>query len=303
MPEVKEIRYFNRYNSCLETEDIYGGAVMKWLYQSTSGKCLSALLCRRFVSQIFGAMQNTTRSRRKINAFIHNYDIQMDEYLPAEGGTLEIPYSTFNQFFIRRFKSGKRPFNTKPNILPAFAEGRYLGYEQVRSDQVFSIKGSDLSVELILNNEKWFRVFDGGPLVICRLCPVDYHRFHYPDDGILTAFYRETGKFHSVNPIALANKKHILDTNERVVSILETKNFGKLAFIEVGAMCVGKIVQTFDNSQPFKRGDEKGYFLFGGSTVIILGEPGKWKPEMDILKNTNEDIETYIKLGDTVGGN
>ncbi|MBW2368939.1 MAG: phosphatidylserine decarboxylase [Deltaproteobacteria bacterium] len=301
MPQTEAIQYFHRYNNRLETENIYGDALVRWLYQTKSGKCLSAVLCRGFVSQLYGAIQNTGWSRKKIDAFVRDYEIDMDAYLPEEGGTSESPYSSFNQFFIRRFKAGKRPFKPEANLLPAFAEGRYLGYEVIGPDQAIDVKGSELRLKTLLNNQKWFQVFNGGPLLICRLCPVDYHRFHFPDDGAIVDTYRIPGPYHSVNPIALKNRKHILDTNERVVSILETEHFGKLAHIEVGAICVGKIVQTHDSTLPFQRGDEKGCFLFGGSTVIVIGEKGQWIPEDDILNHSETGMETYIKLGDVVG--
>ena len=109
-----------------------------------------------------------------------------------------------------------------------------------------------------------------------------------------------SGDYFSVNPLALRFKGDIFIKNERRVSILETKNFGKLAYIEVGATCVGKINQSFDEENSFNRGDEKGYFLFGASTVVVIGEPGKWKVSEDIVKNSNNNIETYIKIGDTI---
>jgi phosphatidylserine decarboxylase len=137
-------------------------------------------------------------------------------------------------------------------------------------------------------------------LLLARLCPVDYHRYHYPDGGKTQKHYSIHGQYHSVNPTALRFKEDIFISNERRVSILETKNFGKLAFIEVGAVMVGKIVQTHDETKAFRRGQEKGYFLFGGSTVIVLGEPGLWTPSKDLLENTKNGIETYIQLGDAV---
>jgi phosphatidylserine decarboxylase len=105
-----------------------------------------------------------------------------------------------------------------------------------------------------------------------------------------------------VNPLALNSKEDILITNERHVTILETKNFGKIAYIEVGAICVGKIIQSkpLDKGRAFLKGEEKGYFLFGGSTVIIVGEKGKWKPSNDIIQNTKNKMETYLHLGTTV---
>jgi phosphatidylserine decarboxylase len=144
------------------------------------------------------------------------------------------------------------------------------------------------------------RVIKDGPLLLARLCPVDYHRYHYPDDGKTLNSYTVHGDYHSVNPLALKYRQDILIKNERRVSIVETKKFGKLAIVEVGATCVGKIIQSHDESKDFKRGDQKGYFLFGGSTVIVYGEPGKWKPSSDILKNTELGLETYIHLGDEV---
>jgi len=137
--------------------------------------------------------------------------------------------------------------------------------------------------------------------MIARLCPVDYHRFHFPDDCKILDSYRIHGKFHSVNPVALAANGKVFLENERQVTILESDNFGKLAFIEVGAMCVGKIVQTYAAGQAkFKRGAEKGYFLFGGSTVIILGEKDRWIPANDILENSEKGIEVLVPLGDVV---
>ena len=152
----------------------------------------------------------------------------------------------------------------------------------------------------LVAKEKWAETFSEGPLVVARLCPVDYHRYHYPDDGLVLESYRVPGILHSVNPIALKQKSEIFLKNERQVSILETKNFGKLAYIEVGATCVGKIIQS-SKSKNFSRGEEKGYFLFGGSTVILLGEKGAWTPSQDILDWTLKGTEVYLKLGQEMG--
>ena len=138
-------------------------------------------------------------------------------------------------------------------------------------------------------------------MMIARLCPVDYHRFHFPDSGSMVERYTLSGKFHSVNPVALKAQPTIFLENERCVSILKTDNFGYLAYVEVGALCVGKIVQSTNEMVRFERGQEKGYFLFGGSTVIVLGEKGKWLPDSDILENTRKGHETFIKLGACIG--
>jgi phosphatidylserine decarboxylase len=218
----------------------------------------------------------------------------MDEYEDTEH------YASFNEFFIRKFKNGARKFTADTSELPAFAEGRYFAFEKVGEKQVFPIKGKALSPEALLGSAEKARPFLGGPAVIARLCPTDYHRFHFPDDGRTLSHYTLHGRLHSVNPIALRRKKEVFIQNERQISILETTHFGKLAYIEVGALCVGRIVQTHPSKQPFHRGDEKGYFLFGGSTVIILGEPGCWKPDVDLLAQTTQGIETFVRLGERI---
>jgi phosphatidylserine decarboxylase len=297
-----EIKYYNRITNKIEQEIVYGDKFIEWLYKTPSGKNFSHLICKAPISKIYGAIQDLAFSQKKINPFIKNFNINMNDYLPEEGRNIESPYSTFNQFFIRRFKNGKRPIVANVNEMAAFAEARYYGYENLLSNETIPVKGVNLSSSNLLNHSKWSDLFFEGPLCLARLCPVDYHRFHYPDDGIVLDNYRIHGDFHSVNPLALKAKEDIFITNERHVTILETKNFGKLAYIEVGATCVGKIIQSkpLFHNQSFKKGEEKGYFLFGGSTVIVLGEKGKWKPADDIIKNTKNGIETYLHLGTTV---
>jgi phosphatidylserine decarboxylase len=144
------------------------------------------------------------------------------------------------------------------------------------------------------------RRFDGGPGFIARLCPVDYHRFHFPDSGKVISETRLTGPLHSVNPVALAARGDLLFRNERVVTVIETENFGAIAYVEVGAICVGKIVQTYGDPSRVERGEEKGYFLFGGSTVIVIGEAGKFTIDSDLLAKSREGTECLIRLGEGI---
>lgn len=294
-----EIKYFNRESGQLEVEKVYGDAAVKWMYESASGKLLSRILVKAPLSIAYGQVQNMFLSKGKIAPFIKNFDINMDEYLPQDGMDIEDPYTTFNNFFIRKFKDGKRNF-VEGSQFPAPAEARYFGYESINSNEVVPVKGDFLSPEALISNPKWNDTFKEGPLLLARLCPVDYHRFHYPDNGKIIERFRVAGALHSVNPLALKAKPDVLVTNERQVTILETENFGKVAYIEVGAMCVGKIVHSAKGEE-FSRGDEKGYFLFGGSTVIVVGEKGKWKPSQDLITNTKNGNEVYLKLGNSAG--
>ena len=269
------------------------------MYQRFMGRCLEKVFTGKLFSQGYGLLQNLSLSKRNITPFIKNFNINIGEFLPEEGRDERDPYSSFNQFFIRRFREGKRIF-VKDNHLAAFSEGRYLGHTSVNNDTEIPVKGEFLRPKDLLQHSQWNQVFKYGPMLIARLCPVDYHRFHFPDEGKIIDYYPIQGKLHSVNPIALKRYGDIFSTNERIVTILDSRHFGKLAYIEVGAICVGRIVQSMSSTY-FKRGEEKGYFLFGASTIILMGIPGRWQPSKDILDKTKKGIETYIRLGDQVG--
>lgn len=213
----------------------------------------------------------------------------------------EVVYTSFNDFFIRKFKTGARSFPPSPSILPAIAEGLYLGYAASAPHQTHIIKNKILTPSEILGDLEVAQPFHGGPLLICRLRPSDFHRFHYPDDGTLLKQYRVHGSLYPTNPACYRYKSNVFTVNERQVSLLETQNFGLLAFVEVGAMCVGRIIQNKMESPQFSRGQEKGYFLVGGSTLILMGEKGKWKPSLDILENSQKGIETQVRLGEATG--
>ncbi|MBF0297746.1 MAG: phosphatidylserine decarboxylase [Oligoflexia bacterium] len=288
----QKISFYDRKGCKMQEEKIYGEATLRFLYESKRGFPLANIFSYPFFSKIYGLYYNSFLSRRDIPLFIEKFEIKMEEYCGH--------YRNFNDFFIRRFRSGARSFESADNLMASFAEGKYFAYEKVAEDNRFPVKGQILSSSAILQNKEWEKIFKEGPLMVARLCPVDYHRFHFPDDGEVIDYYTLPGRLHSVNPLSLNKKNNIFVVNERQVTILDTKNFGKIAYIEVGALGVGKIKQTYDFSQPFKRGDEKGHFLFGASTVIIMGEKGKWRPDDDLLEMTKKCTETFVCLGDHI---
>jgi phosphatidylserine decarboxylase len=299
---AKPVIVYDRKTGNTFEEKIYGEFFLRWLYETRFGRLLSPLLTIPMFSKIYGSLQDTSWSRNKIPSFVKRYDIDLHDFLPQEHHTPEDPYESFNTFFIRKFKEGKRLFVSETHKLPAFAEGRYLAYERVSRDELFPVKGQYLSSSALLEHPQWNQSFEGGPLVIARLCPVDYHRFHFPDEGTVLDYFQRGKKLHSVSPLALQARDSIFCENERHITILQTKQFGLLAYIEVGAICVGKIVQSHscDISSSYKRGEEKGYFLFGGSTVIVLGQAKAWVPSQDLILNTKKCMETRIELGDVV---
>lgn len=296
------IYYFNRSTNAQEEEKIYGDGAIRFFYESEIGKKLGPILASRFISKAYGVFQDTALSGMKVPKFVNKFNIPIDDYVKGtiKSQSFENSFKSFNEFFIRQFQEGKRKFIIESEKMPAFCEARYFGYKNNTADITLPVKGHFLKPSDLLLNSKWGKSFENGPILVARLCPVDYHRYHYPDNGQTLESYNCQGDLHSVNPLALKVRSDIMIKNERRVAILETKNFKKLAYIEVGATCVGKIVQSHDERKAFQRGDEKGYFLFGGSTVILLGEPGSWHPSEDIMTNTNRGIETLVQLGEEI---
>lgn len=297
-----EITYFNRVTQSMETELVYGDGAIKFIYDNSFGQMLAPLVASKSVSQLYGGYQDLPVSKNKVRPFVKKFNIDLSIY---KAGSLTRKnkvnsYKHFNEFFIREFEENQRTFIDDDAKMPAFSEARYFGHEHINNDVTIPVKGTLLKARDLLGGSTWSDTFDGGPLLIARLCPVDYHRYHYPLAGSTLDRFQIAGQFHSVNPVALKSKPDILIVNERRASILETEKFGKLAYIEVGAAMVGKIIQSHDENTPHAKGDEKGYFLFGGSTVILLGEKGKWSPSEDIVNNTQNGIETYLHLGDEV---
>jgi len=302
MSQEFSIRVFNRNEGKMEIEKVYGADSIKFAYANPIGRLMGPITASKVFSRFYGMSQDSVKSAQKVSPFIKNFNIPIDQYQKGsiKENPIENSYRTFNEFFIRQFREGQREITSNEDEMAAFAEARYYGHTSISDDLTVPVKGSMLRAIDLIGKKKLAESFIGGPLLVARLCPVDYHRYHYPDHGKTIESFTVPGDLHSVNPLALKYKQDIFIRNERRVSILETERFGRLAYIEVGATCVGKIVQSFDESKPFKKGEEKGYFLFGGSTVVLCGEKGRWVPSKDILKNTKEGFETYITLGDVV---
>jgi phosphatidylserine decarboxylase len=278
-----------------------GKLVREWMddhtptYESVPQRSITQWIkSQPLYDRLYAAYQNTQRSARQIEPFVRKHHIDMGEFEPVE-------YRSFAEFFDRRFRPGVRTFPSPPGEMGAFAEARYFGWERLDAEQHFPVKGHSLSAEQILGNAQRARPFIGGPVLLVRLAPVDYHHVHYPDYGTTLDHDRLGQRLWTVNWHALLNKPDILFSNERNVNILETRNFGRLAFVEVGALSVGRIVQMHPLDAPFRRGEEKSVFRFGGSAIVVFGEPGTWRPSDDLLEHTKEGVETLVRLGEPVG--
>jgi phosphatidylserine decarboxylase len=237
--------------------------------------------------------QNTRWSAKRIGPFIRKHQIDMSEFEPVE-------YRSFAEFFDRRFRPGVRTFPSAPGEMGAFAEARYFAWARLDPDQQFPVKGYSLNATQILGDAERAQMFLGGPVLLCRLAPVDCHHVHYPDDGTTLETDWIGGRLWTVNWHALQSKPDILFSNQRQINILQTRNFGRLAFVEIGALSVGRIVQVHPTEEDFHRGDEKAAFRFGGSAIVVFGEQGCWQPAADLLARTGKGIETLVRLGECV---
>lgn len=292
---IKKTEYWNRHLQQIVIDDVYAENFILWAYQTWSGKLLTELLwSRRVPNKLYGWYKRSKLSLKQVEQDLNKYNINLDQFESHE-------FRNYTDFFLRKFKPGVRSFDQNPNSVGSFCEGRYLGHSQTDENTKYPVKGQFLSSRDLLAGHKSYKQFEGGPILICRLCPIDYHHFHFPVSGAITKRFRIQGSLYSVNVHALANKPDIFLKNEREVTLIQSKSMGKLAMIEVGAMCVGKIIQADPSIRDCVKGQYKGHFDFGASTVILLGEPGAWSPSPDILKHTESNRESLIRLGETVG--
>ena len=291
-----DIRYFHRYRQTLEAESIPGHRWLRFLYDTRFGRLWLKLVFKRaWFSKCVGWWMNTRFSKRNIRPFVEKYAIDLDEFekQPQE-------YKHFNDFFYRKFKSEFRPICKNTDTLCFPCDGRHLGFQTIEDTQKFFIKGGTFNLQQLLKDETLAGHFRNGACVISRLAPVDYHRFHFPCDGIPNAARLINGFLYSVSPVALKGSWRIFGGNKRWLTILQSERFGKIALIEVGACCVGSVRQTFVPESFVKKGDEKGYFLFGGSTVITLFEPDRIVLAEDLVDCTQKGLELYAHMGDAM---
>jgi phosphatidylserine decarboxylase len=294
------IHYIDRKTGEKKEETIAGDKLLRWIYKTRSGFfLLESVIKRKLFSSLYGKLQDTGFSRRKIKNFVDHLQIDMTE---AKIENLS-SYHTFNHFFARELKSEARPINFNPNILISPADGRVLAWEKIAADKLLQVKGSSYSLVDLLQDKDMALDYDRGTCIVIRLCPSDYHRFHFPDTGIPSKPQSLNGHYYSVNPLALRKIPRLYCENKRELTVFSSNNFGDILMIEVGATCVGSIIQTYTPFLKAQKGLEKGYFKFGGSTIILLLKKDSIIIDDDILSNTARGIETKVWMGERIGVN
>lgn len=291
------IEYINRETGKVEVEKVPGEKGLKWVYQTPIGMgALELFVKKKVFSYLYGKFQDSKFSKRKILNFIREYNISENEFHKSVDS-----FNSFNEFFVRTLKKDVRKIGEASDELVSPADGKILAYQNMNGTKVFQVKGVEYSLEELLLDKGLAHKYEMGTCVIVRLCPADYHRFHFPDSGIPTQSVNIKGHYYSVNPIALKEIVGLYCRNKREVTMFNSENFGDICLIEVGATCVGSIIQTYEPFSRVNKGDEKGYFKFGGSTVMMLIEKNKVTIDEDIIKNTKNGLETTVKMGMRIG--
>lgn len=269
-------------------ENIKGS--LYFLYDTALGKCVLKVLTLPLVSKIVGAFMNSRLSTPMIKKFILKNNIDMNDFE-------SIKYKSYNEFFTRKILPEKRKISDEPTHFISPCDSKLTAYK-ITKDAVFNIKGTNYSVEELLKNSELASRYIGGTILIFRLSVADYHRYCYIDDGYQEKNIHIKGVLHTVQPVSL-KRYNIYKENSREYTALHTNHFGDIIQVEVGALLVGKIKNLHENCT-FKKGEEKGYFEFGGSTICLL-VPSNVLIDREILDNTQNGLETCVKYGERIG--
>ncbi len=292
---MEEIKFKIRGDDKIITETVPGGGFLSFLYGGNPiGKLSLFLLVKRKMFSVgFGKYMSSAMSKKKIAPFVQKHKINLDEYVVPKDG-----YQSFNDFFYRNIKPEYRPIE-EGVVSPA--DGRVVAFNELSDTQKFFIKGSEFDLSSFLCDDSLASKYKGGAMMVVRLAPVDYHRFHFPVTGKVSASKVIKGYYYSVSPLALRKKTEIFCQNQREYCVQSSEKNGDVLICDVGATLTGGIIQTYKEGSFMEKGSEKGYFAFGGSTLILLFEKGKIKFSDDLIKNTNEGYETFLKMGERIG--
>lgn len=263
---------------------------LSFLYRTVPGRFFLKLLASRGVSKVCGAFLDSRLSAFLIKGFVKKNNINTDDYI-LDG------VKTFNQFFRRQIKDGKRPFDMNKEHLCCPCDG-LLSVWNINKDTVIPVKQSQYTLASLLQNDQLAAEYEDGLCLVFRLCVDNYHRYSYAASGKKSSNVFIKGVLHTVRPIALENRPVFVE-NCREYTQIESEVFGKIIQMEVGAMLVGRIV-NLEGEGFAERGKEKGYFEYGGSTIILLIKKDKICVNQNIIDNSVSGVETPVKMGECI---
>lgn len=286
-----------------EKMQVYVRLGIRLLYQGAKSRMEGARARRmlRNMSLKQGAKYDHPSSVRAIKPFVMFHGIDENEMVDSVTS-----FATFNDFFCRRIRMELRPLAEpgNPGCMVSCADCRLMVFNRIDRATQLWIKGRQFSVDKLLGgkvSQKTWPDTTSLALAIFRLAPQDYHRFHAPVDGVVGEMTRISGEYYTVNPMAIRSAIDVYGENTRVVIPISTRDFGDVYLVAIGAMMVGSIILTISPQQHVKRGDELGYFKFGGSTLVLLVDGARIRWDDDLLINSNTCIETLVRVGMRIG--
>ena len=290
------IEFSDRHTGQTETEKVYGEGFLRWAYGNPFGRLTVILAVKRvWFSHWYGWRMDRRSSAAKVAPFIEEYGLETSEFADSADS-----FGSFNEFFYRKLKPEARPIDPTENVAVFPADGRHLAIQNVDATDTFYIKGQRFSLGSFLKDKSLAAAFAGGSMLISRLCPVDYHRYHFPVSGDAESPVLLNGHLRSVSPLALRRDLGILWENKRSQTLVESPEFGKVLVVEIGATCVGSMHPTYEAGLVSK-GQEKGFFSFGGSCVVTLFQRDQIVFDADLLEHAAGSREVYAKMGERCG--
>jgi len=295
---MTKIFVYDREGGKIFEEKVFPLGALQFLYEKKGA--VSTILRRLIaklpvVSALYGAWSRAPWTRSQVKSFIEEHQMDTKEFEKKS-------FSSFEDFFVRTLKKSARPIAGVKVVAPA--DGRYFFYQNFGLEKEVIVKGQTLSLSALLGgNEELARKYSQGSMIVARLAPVDYHRFHFPIDCKPKEGTKVRGSLYSVSPIALRKSLSYITENKRVICPLEGLDGKTVLAVVVGATNVGSIHFTYTEGKKYLKGDEMGYFSLGASLIIYLFEPNQIQIDQDLLRHSKEGIEVYCKMGSSLARN
>jgi phosphatidylserine decarboxylase len=288
--------YHDRRSGESRVERVHAAGFLHWLYNTPIGAALEPAFRMPCLSRLFGWVNRRPWSRRRIRRFVERLGIDM-----ADSAKRIEEFRSFSEFFTRELAPGARPVCAEPGSCVAPVDGKVLAYPQLDARAAFRIKRSVFDLVGLLRDRPLAETFAGGSMIVSRLGLADCHHFHFPDSGVPSAPRTIDGCLHAGGPYALGRLVPFFTENHRAVTPFESDHFGPMAIVEVGALTVGSIQQRYRPGVRVTKGEAKGYFDLGGSTVVLLFRRGAIDLAPDLTAMTAREIETHVRRGEAIG--
>ena len=283
------MRVYDRQLGTLVEEEQFAESLLNFLYNTIIGRALLSIFIQPFTTRILSVIKRSAFTKKEVERYIYKYSINPDEYTVNN-------WQSFAEFFKRQYKTGKITVATEQRAVIAIAESKVLAVP-VSNNAILSIKHRDYDLATILGSRELAAGYQGGVALVYRLSVHNYHRYIFPDDGRYVSRCSFKGVLHTVSSIS--ERYPVYSVNQREVSILETDHFGEIAYVEVGAMLAGKIV-----NQPLKtfmRGQEKGGFELGGSSILVIYKKSTITLDPTVSLYSDQGIEVTVAIGEKIG--